>query len=63
MGRTSDARERLIETTLDLVRRDGYGAVTVDAICEAVGVKKGSFYHFFPSKDALVIAALDWHWE
>jgi TetR/AcrR family transcriptional repressor of nem operon len=63
MGRTSDARERLIETTLDLVRRDGYGAVTVDAICEAVGVKKGSFYHFFPSKDALVIAALDWHWD
>jgi TetR/AcrR family transcriptional repressor of nem operon len=63
MGRTSDARERLIETTLDLVRRDGYGAVSVDAICEAVGVKKGSFYHFFPSKDALVIAALDWHWE
>ena len=63
MGRTSDTRARLIETTLDLVRRDGYGAVTVDAICEAVGVKKGSFYHFFRSKDALVIAALDWHWE
>jgi TetR/AcrR family transcriptional repressor of nem operon len=63
MGRTSDARERLLHATIDLVWQSSYGAVGVDAICEKAGVKKGSFYHFFPSKDHLVIAALDHVWE
>lgn len=63
MGRTSDARERLLEATIDLVWPSSYGAVGVDAICERSGVKKGSFYHFFGSKEELVIAALEKHWE
>jgi len=63
MGRVSDARERLVEATIDLLWSESYGAVSVDAICERARVKKGSFYHFFKSKDELVIAALDAHWE
>ena len=63
MGRTSDARDRLLDATIDLVWQSSYGAVSVDAICDQAGVKKGSFYHFFESKDALVIAALDEHWK
>jgi TetR/AcrR family transcriptional repressor of nem operon len=63
VGRTSDARERLILATIDLVWQSSYGAVGVDAICEKSGVKKGSFYHFFASKDELIIAALDHHFE
>jgi TetR/AcrR family transcriptional repressor of nem operon len=63
MVRTSDARERLVEAAIDLLWSTSYGAVGVDAICEAAGVKKGSFYHFFASKDDLVVAALDAHWE
>lgn len=63
MGRTSDARERLVQATIDLIWRTSYGAVSVDAICEKAGVKKGSFCHFFASKDELVVAALDTHWE
>ena len=63
MGRTSDARERLVQATIDLVWPSSYGAVGVDAICEKAGVKKGSFYHFFASKDDLVVAALAHHWE
>jgi TetR/AcrR family transcriptional repressor of nem operon len=63
MGRVSDARERLVEATIDLIWRHSYGAVTVDAICEQSGVKKGSFYHFFKSKDELVIEALEAHWQ
>ena len=63
MGRTSDARERIVDAAIELIWPASYAAVGVDAICERAGVKKGSFYHFFPSKDELVIAAIETHWE
>lgn len=63
MGRVSDARERLIAATTELVWTESYGSVSVDAICDRAGVKKGSFYHFFKSKDELVIASLDAEWQ
>jgi TetR/AcrR family transcriptional repressor of nem operon len=62
MGRVSDARERLVDATIDLIWVEGYAAVTVDLICDRANVKKGSFYHFFESKEDLVLAALDAHW-
>ncbi len=38
-----------------------YGAVTIDAICERAGVKKGSFYYFFDSKADLALETInDW---
>jgi TetR/AcrR family transcriptional repressor of nem operon len=63
MGRVSDARERLLAATIDLLRTESYAATSVDAICAGSGVKKGSFYHFFKSKDELVIAALESEWQ
>ncbi len=63
MGRVSDAKQRLLDATIDLIWQHSYGAVTVDDICERAGVKKGSFYYFFPSKTDLVVAALDAHWH
>jgi TetR/AcrR family transcriptional repressor of nem operon len=59
MGRCSDARDRLLVTAARLVHERGYTAVSVADICEAAGLKKGSFYHFFPSKHALVLATLE----
>ena len=63
MGRVSDARERLLDAANELTGRLGYNAVTVDAICEHAGVKKGSFYHYFESKEALGKAAIQAWWE
>src|SRR5688572_7755786 len=63
MGRVSDAKQRLLDATIDLIWQHSYGAVTVDNICERAGVKKGSFYYFFPTKTDLVLAALDAHWQ
>ena len=62
MGRTSDAKERLLEAALDLIWKRSYGVLTIDAICEKAGVKKGSFYYFFSSKSALAAAALHESW-
>lgn len=62
MGRTSDAKERLIEAGISLLWRHGYAGVSVDQLCEAAGVKKGSFYHFFDGKEDLALASLDAHW-
>lgn len=63
MGRKSDAKQRLLDAALDLIWENSYGVVTIDAICEKAGVKKGSFYYFFESKADLAVAALDHEWQ
>jgi len=63
VGRTSDAKERILAAATVLLWQQSLGTVSVDAICEAAEVKKGSFYYFFKSKDDLVLAALDAHWK
>jgi TetR/AcrR family transcriptional regulator, transcriptional repressor for nem operon len=63
MGRVSDARERLLKAANELTWKQGYNAVTVDAICDAAGVKKGSFYHYFESKAELTKAAIEAWWQ
>jgi TetR/AcrR family transcriptional regulator, transcriptional repressor for nem operon len=63
MGRTSDADQRLMDAALELVWTQSYGVVTIDDICTKAGVKKGSFYYFFDSKEQLAVAALDRLWN
>jgi TetR/AcrR family transcriptional repressor of nem operon len=63
MGRTSDAKERLIETAAGLTHARGINDVGVQEICVSAGVQKGSFYHFFKSKNDLAAAVLDKHWS
>jgi len=47
----------------ELIWGYSYGAVTIEAICERAGVKKGSFYYFFDSKSDLAVAAIMAWWE
>ncbi|MEU9479435.1 TetR/AcrR family transcriptional regulator [Streptomyces sp. NPDC048191] len=63
MGRTSDAREKILTAAQSLIELRGYSALGVAEICKAAGVPKGSFYYFFESKEALALAVLDEHWE
>lgn len=63
MGRTSDARERLLESAERLIHERGYTAVGVGEICADAGVNKGSFYYFFPSKQQLVLDVVDGMWQ
>jgi TetR/AcrR family transcriptional repressor of nem operon len=63
MGRTSDARDRLLEGAIRLFQACSYHHVAVSDLCDYAGVKKGSFYHFFESKQDLTLQALDLKWE
>ncbi len=63
MGRTSDAKVRLMDAVLELIWTGSYGTTTIDQICEKAGVKKGSFYYFFESKSHLAAAAFDESWK
>ena len=56
-------KERLMEAAMDLMWLNGYGAASVDAICDKAGAKKGSFYYFFKSKSDLAAAALEADWN
>ncbi|HEY0844665.1 MAG TPA: TetR/AcrR family transcriptional regulator [Noviherbaspirillum sp.] len=57
--RNSDAtRTKLLDAARDVIRAKGYSATTVDDICAAAGVTKGSFFHHFASKEELGVAAI-----
>ncbi|MFD7023820.1 TetR/AcrR family transcriptional regulator [Promicromonospora sukumoe] len=62
MARSSDGRERLIEAGVELFSQRPYGSIGVAELCARAGVNKGSFYYFFPSKEALALAVIDRHW-
>jgi TetR/AcrR family transcriptional repressor of nem operon len=62
MGRTSDARERILAAGAELFGQRSYASIGVAEICAAAGVPKGSFYYFFPSKQSLALAVVNEHW-
>ena len=57
-----DAKAKLLDAALSVIRSKGFSATTVDELCAAAGVTKGAFFHHFKSKDELGVAAAD-HWS
>ncbi len=51
-------QRKLVEATISLILRQGFHATTVEQICEESGLTKGSFFHHFPNKDAIGLAAI-----
>ncbi len=58
-----ETKGKLLQIALRLIWENSYGSVGVEEMCKQAGVKKGSFYYFFPSKSDLTSAALEAHWE
>jgi len=59
MAAQPDTYDRILHAARELIHSRSYADVGVAAICDQAQVKKGSFYHFFPSKQELTLAVLD----
>ncbi|MDT5221958.1 MAG: TetR/AcrR family transcriptional regulator, transcriptional repressor for nem operon [Mycobacterium sp.] len=58
-----EVRRRLLDAGLALVHARGFSASGVKDITDAAGVPKGSFYAYFPSKEAFAAAILEHYWS
>jgi len=52
---TRKKRQLVVETALRLFSEKGFDQVPVDSIIEAAGISKGTFYHYFKSKDEILL--------
>ncbi|MFK5915115.1 MAG: TetR/AcrR family transcriptional regulator [Woeseiaceae bacterium] len=59
MKNTSDTYNRIIASAQALIHASSYSDIGVAAICEKAKVQKGSFYHFFSSKQELTLAVIE----
>ena len=57
----TDTRERLIEAARDLFLMQGYQATGISLILKKAGANSGSLYYFFPTKEDLLVAVLEWY--
>jgi TetR/AcrR family transcriptional repressor of nem operon len=60
---TNQTRARLLEAARSLFWEKGYAATGMAELLERGQANSGSFYHFFASKEALLLAVLDSHIE
>ncbi|MBW2433657.1 MAG: TetR/AcrR family transcriptional regulator [Deltaproteobacteria bacterium] len=56
----SNTRDRIIETGAAIIHRKGFNHTGIQEILTAAGVPKGSFYHYFKSKNDLGLAIVDY---
>ncbi|GAA0794749.1 TetR/AcrR family transcriptional regulator [Faecalicatena orotica] len=51
-------KDAMYDATIGLIRKKGVRKVTVDDITEAVGISKGAFYMYYPSKEVCIYEVL-----
>jgi TetR/AcrR family transcriptional regulator, transcriptional repressor for nem operon len=56
---THDTRQRIVLEAMRLFWEKGYGSTSIADILKAADANSGSLYHFFPSKQDLLLAVLD----
>ncbi|WP_016916251.1 TetR/AcrR family transcriptional regulator [Vreelandella stevensii] len=52
-------RDKLIDTGAELIAQQGYNATGINAVLKTCGVPKGSFYHYFASKEDFGLAVIE----
>lgn len=59
----NDTRQRILDSALTIVGRKGFSAVGLNEVLSTAHVPKGSFYHYFSSKDVFGKALLERYFE
>ena len=59
MTDTQKTRERLVNEMARLAIKKGFNRTSINDVVQAVGIKKGTLYYYFPSKDKLGLAVLE----
>ncbi len=54
-----DTRERILDTAARLFHEQGFNATGISTLLREADINAGSLYHYFPSKDALLLAVLE----
>ncbi len=54
-----NARQRILDGALELLRADGGGTITLDAAARQVGLTKPGLMYHFPTKEALMLAVVE----
>lgn len=59
----ADTRTKLLNAAADLIAADSSGEFSLREVCDAVGVKMPTLYHYFGSKQGLIDAAVECGFE
>ncbi len=61
MSEALKTRDKIISAARDLFMTQGYNSTGLAQITQRAGIKSGSLYYFFPTKEDLLIAVLDFY--
>jgi AcrR family transcriptional regulator len=53
--RTSESKQKILLTAIDLIKEKGYDSMTLKDICTEANVSKNTFYYYFKSKEDLLL--------
>ena len=51
----ADKKEAILKSTLELIKDNGFHGTPISMIAKHAGVASGTIYHYFPSKDAIIV--------
>ena len=60
MAAVLNAKQRIVQSALELFHQRGIKGASIDEILRRAGAGKGQFAHYFKSKEGLVLAVIDY---
>ncbi|AXE77762.1 TetR/AcrR family transcriptional regulator [Streptomyces atratus] len=58
-ARSAERRAEILRATLEVIAERGYRGASLSAVAERVGLSQQGLLHYFPTKEALLVAVLE----